>query len=136
MKKILAVLALSLLSCAAHAAAPVALNCDLIETPTGTNDSWGLTILGERIAFWDNDSYSFGTWKEEPTGDDDWEYKSLPESRGGGFHVILANPAGRWAEPPFIAELYLGRGKRPEIFSCKPIPVKEAKEIFESADPN
>lgn len=120
-------LPLLLLAASSAQAAPIALECGLIETPTSTHDSWGLTFYGNHVAFFDNDHYSYAEIIE--TDEEMITYKSITPN--DPFKVVLANPNQEWASEPYYAELFLGRKSRPQIFECRKVDPKEAKQVFE-----
>ncbi len=113
----------------------VAIQCEIIETPTSTNDSWSITILNDRLAFFDNDHYSYATLvkkTETKGGSVYFTYKSIDEN--DLFRINLEDPEalnGKYPRKNIYAELYLGRKHRPNIFECKKTTVKDAKQAFE-----
>lgn len=135
MKKISLTTILVLLFVTNAFAEDITIQCEIIETPTSTNDSWSITILNDRLAFFDNDHYSYATLvKKTETGGGSvyLTYQSI--DKDDPFRINLEDPEllyGKYPNKVSYAELYIGRKHRPDIFECKKITVEEAKQAFE-----
>lgn len=135
MKKIGLLIALASLLSVTAFADDIAIQCELIETPTSTNDSWAITILNNRAAFFDNDDYSFATLEKNVETDGGSEYSVYrSDDKSDPFRINLDSPDGLYGKYPrdvIYAELYLGHAHRPNIFECKKTTVEEAQQAFE-----
>lgn len=109
-------------------AADTAIECANIETPTSTNDSWGLYILNNKIAFWDNNSMSKGV------------YLKTVNTQGGSTYLVFKGQSDfgdykvnidQIDQSNGYAELFLGSSRRPVIFECKTTTAKEIEFAFE-----
>lgn len=116
-------------------AADQAIQCEIIETPTSTNDSWAITILNGRAAFFDNDQFNYAALvktTETGGGSTYQSYQSI--DNGDPFRINLEDPEGlygKYSHNVIYAELFLAGKQRPEIFECKKTTVENVKWVFE-----
>lgn len=113
----------------------VAIQCEILETPTSAHDSWAITILNNRAAFFDNNDFNYATLVKTTETDGGSEYQTFKSTnKDDPFRINLDSPDGlygKYAHETISAELYLGKQHRPNIFICKKTSVKEAQEAFE-----
>lgn len=127
--------ALAFLLVANAFAEDVAIQCEILETPTSTHDSWSITILNGRAVFFDNDHNSYATLVKKTETDGGSVYLTYQsDDEGDPFRINLEDPEslyGKYPSKVSYAELYLGRKHRPNIFECQKTTVEEAKQAFE-----
>ena len=124
------------------------MKCELATIYGNTNDSWGITIKGLDIAFWDNSSWSIG--KYAGVGYDNTISTSDRSYGDGRFFVYEGPKDDSWKliiGPTYLMEgnqvdkrvphIY-GKLKVPgkmkeQIMECKTISKKEAQDDFDMA---
>lgn len=118
---------------------PISYSCDVIETPSGTNDSWNLTFYQDYVVFFDNDQSALAkfTGKTTNLGDSvNRVYRSVVES--DPFRIILGDTFydGKEHANEVYEELYIGKAHRPFIFSCSKYDAKEALSYISDVTDN
>jgi len=106
------------------------LECSLIETPTSAHDSWSVSIIGDKVGFFDNDSYAFGTRTRtyvDGGGSTIHEFKS--DDAKDPWTVLISEPIR--GNGPVYAELFLDNETRPNIFDCKEMSAEQVKTYKE-----
>ncbi len=134
MNLVLALLAsLTITNTYASTIGPISYECDVLETPSGTNDSWHLTFYQDYVSFFDNDHDTLAkfTGKTTKLGDAvNRVYRSLDSE--DPFRIILGDTNnGSTRANQVYAELYLGKSHRPYIFSCEKSDVQKTKKYIE-----
>lgn len=134
MKKIMMIL--GMMTAMAAQAAPIAYECSNLETPTATNDSWGVTVYNDYIAFFDNDHDNLAKFEKELDnggGSVHRVYRSV--NPNDPFRFILEDHRG-WQDEiktKLYGELYLGKRQKPTIFECIKMDPKKAKAAIAEA---
>lgn len=115
----------------------IAVDCSLVETPTSVNDSWSLFFLEDKAAFFDNDSFHYGSLVKsvgENEGETDYLVYKNTNKNGQTFKINLESPEnfeGSYPSQYIYAELFLGKEHRPSIFRCVKSTSKELTDYFE-----
>ena len=115
----------------------IAVDCSLLVTPTSVNDSWSLMFLDGKAAFFDNDSFHYGSLVKavgENEGETDYLVYKNTDKNGQTFKINLENPEnleGAYPSKYIYGELYLGKEHRPSIFECVKSTAKELADYFD-----